>query len=262
MSTRATMFGSSTLNRVAGVALALAAWEVGGRMMGDALFAPLSSVAVEWVGLVKEGRMLAELAVSLRQMLVGFLLACAVGMPLGVIMGRSDAADAIFHPWVSMFVVTSVAALVPLIVIVVGTSLAFRVTVVFLASVWYITLTTYQGARGIEPRFIDVGLSFAAGAGARFFKILLPALYPFLLTGARIGLIHAIRAMVVAEMFIITGYGGLIYNAGFSISSAPLEALLVTLMIIGVAADAVLRAIGRRVAPWYEERVDAGRGPG
>ena len=262
MTMRTGRLSSSTFNRIAGVALALAVWEVGGRIMGDTLFAPLSSVAVEWLDQVRGGRMLTELAVSLRQMLAGFLLACVIGMPLGVMMGRSDTADAIFHPWVSMFVVTSVAALVPLIVIVVGTSLAFRIVVVFLASVWYITLTTYQGARGIEPRYIDVGLSFAAGPLARFFKILLPALYPFLLTGARIGLIHAIRAMVVAEMFIITGYGGLIYNAGFSISSAPLVALLVTLMLIGVAADALLRALGRRVAPWYEERIDAGRGPG
>ena len=49
-------------------------------------------------------------------MAVGFLAACVVGMPLGALMGRSAVADAIFRPWVSMFVVTSTAALIPLFI--------------------------------------------------------------------------------------------------------------------------------------------------
>jgi hypothetical protein len=84
------------------------------------------------------------------------------------------------------------------------------VAIVFMASAWYIVLTTYHGARGVEPRFLDVARSFAASRGAVFWKVLMPALYPYLITGARIGLVHAIRAMVVAEMYVIVGYGGLI----------------------------------------------------
>ena len=55
-------------------------------------------------------------------------------------------------------------------------------------------------ARGVEPRYLDVARSFGASRRAVFWKVLLPALYPYLITGARIGLVHAIRAMVVAEM--------------------------------------------------------------
>ena len=88
-----------------------------------------------------------------------------------------------------------------------------------------------------------------------FREILLPALYPYVITAMRIGLVHAIRAMVVAEMFIIVGYGGLIYRAGLSLSTAPLLALLVTLMLVGVAANALLRSGAQLIAPWYERRV-------
>jgi ABC-type nitrate/sulfonate/bicarbonate transport system permease component len=238
-----------------GIAVALATWELIGRLSGDGLFAPPSLVLTEFVNLVRDGQMLGELAASLRQMLVGYALACLVGLPVGVAMGRSRVFDALFHPWLSMFVVTSVAALVPLFILLFGTGFWFRAAIVFVASVWYVMLTVYHGARGVEPRFIDVGRSFGAGPWRSFAAILLPALYPYIITAMRIGLVHAIRAMVVAEMFIILGYGGLIYRAGYSISTAPLLALLVTLMLVSIAANELLRAAGRMLAPWYEERI-------
>ena len=170
-------------------------------------------------------------------------------------MGRSRLLDALLHPWLSMFVVTSVAALVPLFVLLFGTGFWFRAAIVFVASVWYLMLTVYHGSRGIDPRYLDVGRSFGAGRLKRFWKIMLPALYPYLITALRIGLVHAIRAMVVAEMFIILGYGGLIYRAGYSLTTTPLLALLMTLMLVGMAANAVLRHTARALAPWYEDRV-------
>jgi ABC-type nitrate/sulfonate/bicarbonate transport system permease component len=238
-----------------GIAIALLLWEAIGRATGEELFAPVSAVLVEYAAMLRDGQMLRELAASLRQMLVGYGLACLVGLPVGVAMGRSRLCDALFHPWLSMLVVTSVASLVPLFVIVFGTGFWFRAAIVFVASVWYVMLTVYQGARGIEPRFVDVGRSFGASPWRRFIKILLPALYPYVLTAMRIGLVHAIRAMVVAEMFIILGYGGLIYRAGYSLTTAPLLGLLLTLMLVGVAANAALDWTARALAPWYEERV-------
>lgn len=245
------------LHNLLGIGLALLLWEAIGRLSGEALFAPFSAVLVEYAAMLRDGQMLRELVASLRQMLVGYGLACLIGLPIGVAMGRSRLFDALFHPWLSMLVVTSVASLVPLFVIVFGTGFWFRAAMVFVASVWYVMLTVYQGARGIEPRYVDVGRSFGASAWRRFAKILLPALYPYVLTAMRIGLVHAIRAMVVAEMFIILGYGGLIYRAGFSVSTAPLLGLLLTLMLVGVAANAVLNRAARTIAPWYDERVSS-----
>ena len=240
--------------QLAGVAITLVVWEVVGRIMGEALFAPFSVVVKEYLALLRDGTMLAELAGSIQQMLVGFGLACVVGMPLGIAMGRSRVCDVIFHPWVSMFVVISVAALVPLFLLVFGSGFAFRASIVFMASAWYVVLTTYHGARGVDPRYLDVARSFAASRVTLFWKVLMPALYPYLITGARIGLVHAIRAMVVAEMYVIVGYGGLIHKTGLNMSTAPLLGLLITLMVVSLLATTALRMAGRRLAPWYEER--------
>ncbi len=96
--------------------------------------------------------------------------------------------------------------------------------------------------------------SFSASRLQIFWKVILPALYPYLLTGARIGLVHAIRAMVLAEMFVIIGYGGLVHRSGLSLDTAPLLSLLITLMIVSLALNWLLGAAGRRLAPWYEQQ--------
>src|SRR4051812_28218702 len=143
-----------------GAALFLAVWEIAGRQLGEVILAPPSIVAADYLALLRQGDMLRELAVSLRQMAIGYVGACLIGMPLGIVMGRSRVADAILHPWVSMFVVTSTAALIPLLILILGTDLSLRVTVVFLAAVWYIVLTTYNGARGVSPQQIAAARSF------------------------------------------------------------------------------------------------------
>ena len=209
-----------------GFAIVIAIWEIVGTRLGNSLFAPASSVLIQYLDMLQEGKMLSELFTSLRQMLLGFVIACLVGMPMGIAMGRSKIADTMLRPWVSIFVVTSTAALVPILIMILGTGLTLRATVVFLAAVWYIVLTTYNGAKGISPELLAVGRSFSANRHQIFWKIILPALYPYLITGARIGLIHAIRAMVMAEMFVIIGYGALINQAGMEINTRSLLGLL------------------------------------
>lgn len=238
---------------VLGTTIFLLVWEAAGRVVGSAILAPPSLVAVEYVLLLRQNQMLPELALSLRQMAIGYAAALLVGMPVGVLMGRSRLMDAALQPWVSMFVVTSTAALIPLLIMLLGTGLWLRVTVVFLATVFYVVLTTYNGARGIPPMQLAAARSFGAGGFQLFWKVMVPSLYPYLLTGARVGFVHAIRAMVTAELFVIVGYGGLIHQTGLSVDTGALLGLLLTLMLASLAGDALLRAAGRWLAPWYEQ---------
>ena len=240
---------------LAGIVLFLLLWEALGRWLGSRVIAPPSAVAREYVELLRAGIMLRELASSLRQMLVGFGLACAIGMPLGILMGRIKVVERIMTPWIGMMVVTSVAAMVPLFLLILGTGFAFRATIVFVASVWYIVITAYNGARGVDPGLVAVARSFGASGLQTTVKVVFPAVYPYLIAGARVGLVHAIRAMVMAEMFVILGYGGLIHQTGMMADTEPLIGLLVTLMIVSVLATWLLRVVGNKVAPSYEQRI-------
>ncbi|WP_197922699.1 ABC transporter permease [Thiosulfatihalobacter marinus] len=243
---------------VTGIVMFLLLWEVGGRIAGENLLAAPSIVVFEYIRLLFAGDMLRELVGSLRQMFVGFGLACAIGMPMGALMGRIRLVDALVHPWVSMVVVTSAAALAPIFILMFGTGFEFRVAIVFVSSFGYVTLTAYHGARGIDPKIIDVARSYSTGPVETYRKVILPALFPYLITGARLGLVHAIRAMVMAEMFVLVGYGGLIFQTGQDLSTAPLISYLVTLMFVSVGANMGLGWIGRQLAPWYDSKMSAG----
>src|SRR3546814_3482102 len=111
---------------VGGVVLFITIWEGFGQWLGSRIISPPSLVAIDYVQLLEEGVMLRELLFSLRQMLVGFGLACALGMPLGVLMGRYKTVEHLATPWIGMFLVTSVASLVPLFILLLGTGFAFR----------------------------------------------------------------------------------------------------------------------------------------
>jgi ABC-type nitrate/sulfonate/bicarbonate transport system permease component len=238
----------------AGFAVTLAGWEIAGRMLNDMLLSPPSTVLPLLISMLAEERVLRELAHSMGQMFVGFALACLIGMPLGTLMGRVRFIDALVRPWISLLVVISVAALVPIVILLLGTGMAMRVAIVFLGSVGYVLLTAYHGARGIDAKLVDAARSFSLAGVGLYRKVLLPALYPYLITGARLGLIHAIRAIIMAEMFVITGYGGLIFQTGLDLSVAPLLAYLLLLMIFSTTATAILQRFGNATAPWYEAR--------
>ncbi len=236
--------------KVLGVVVALLLWEVLGRAFGAELFAPPSDVFPELAAMLAQGEVLQILGNSLLAMLAGYLAACLIAIPLGVAMGRSAWFDIVLHPWLSMFIVTSVAAVVPVLILMLGTGFWFRMAIVFIATIWYVMLTIYQGARGIERRWLDVGRAFGATRSVTFRKIILPALLPYVLIALRIGLTHAIRAMIVAELFVLVGYGRLLHDAGFDISTARMLGLLVLIAAVGVVANMLLNEAARLLAPW------------
>jgi ABC-type nitrate/sulfonate/bicarbonate transport system permease component len=238
-----------------GVALLLGIWQIAGSRLSDAILAtPVASAAV-LVETLREGAVWSALASLLGQMAIGYVAALLLGIPLGIAMGRSPVAFTVMKPWAAMLVVVSAAALVPLLIILLGRGPVFMTVVVFAATVWYVVLTVTEAARAVSPRLLAVARVFDASATQRFRFVILPALYPYVMIGARIGFVHALRAAVTAEMFISAGFGGLLNDAGLDLSTAGVFALIVVLMAVSLGATSLMRWIAARTAPWYASRV-------
>jgi ABC-type nitrate/sulfonate/bicarbonate transport system permease component len=221
---------------------------------GEALLATPVQVAPMILATLSDPGFWSAVWLMMWQMLIGYALAMLVGVPLGIAMGRSRMVYSVVKPWASMFIVISAAAIVPLFIILLGRGVAFCVAIVFVVTVWYVVISMTEAARNVSPRLLNVAHSFAASDFQRFRYVLLPALHPFVLIAARIGFVHALRAMITAEMFISAGYGGLLNNAGLDLSTANLFGLIVILMAISVSATGVMRRIANRSAPWYASR--------
>ncbi|MBR0953579.1 ABC transporter permease [Bradyrhizobium canariense] len=237
-----------------GILLVLVLWQMAGQRLGDALLATPVQVGRALVETLSDGLVWAGLWRMMWQMMIGYLLALGIGVPLGIAMGRIPSVDAVVKPWASMFIVVSAAAIVPLFIILMGRGLLLSTSIVFVVTVWYVVIAITEAARSVSPRLLNVAHSFAADDFKRFRYVILPALHPYLMIAARVGFVHALRAIVTAEMFIGADYGGLLNNAGLDLSTAPLFALIVILMMVSISATKLMRWIADYAAPWYASR--------
>ena len=228
-------------------------WEFLGQQLGVVLFAPLSEVIPTYIDLALNGPMIPTLLGSLQEMFLGYALAVAVAVPTGLVMGRVSVVEKTIEPWVSAAFVTSTSALLPVLIIFLGIGFKLRLTVVFLACVWHILLNVYHGSKGVSEEYLDVGRSFDLPRWKMFANITLPATLPFLAAGLRMGLGRALRGIILAETYILIGYGGLIGNYGNqSISTAPVLALILTIMFLGSGLTTVLEKLQERFMPWAD----------
>lgn len=236
------------------LAIGLVGWELLGRYLGSILFAPVSEVAVWYYDLAVHGPMFPVLISSLKDMFLAFGLAVLVAVPVGLLMGRSKFVEHLLEPWISALFVTATAALLPLFIVVFGIDLRFRIAVIWYTCVFHILLNVYHGAKGIDQSYVDVGTSFAASDIKKFTSIVLPATLPFIMAGLRMGSGRAIRGLILAELYIIYGYGGLIGQYGRQVTStAAVLALILTIMFLGLALRTVMVKVQYLVAPWSKE---------
>lgn len=251
------LYGPRQVKILALVAVLLL-WELVGTVLPRSLFAPFSAVAVAYIELA-QGPMF-ELGIqTLREMMMGFGLAVAFAVPVGLIMGRSRVADKMINPWVQAFFATATSALLPLLVIVFGIDLSFRLSIVWLACVWHILINIYHGARGVDAEYLDVGRSFDVSTLTFYRSIVFPAIMPFTIAGLRMGLTRSIRGIILAEFYIVTGYGGLLRQfANQSADLAPVLALALTIMVFGYGLRVGLEKFQLWLYPWSD--VDAAMG--
>ena len=125
-----------------------------------------------------------------------------VGIPVGIVMGRWRAAEAIIDPWVNAIYAIPMVALTPLIYPLTGASFSAAVFVVFLISVFTIMVNTYSGVKYTSNTLAEVGKTFGASEFQFLRKIILPASLPDIVAGMRLGLGRAVLGAIVAQVLV------------------------------------------------------------
>jgi ABC-type nitrate/sulfonate/bicarbonate transport system permease component len=233
----------------------LIAWQAVAEIRGTAFLATPSQTLGGFVDLASEGY-LATVATSLRQLSVGFALAVAVGIPIGLMMGSVRAVDDFLAPYVTTLFVTPKEALLPLLITIFGTRLMFRVAVVFLFSIFFIIMNSAAGVRSVDPRLIEAARAFRVPRRRVFRKVILPGSLPFVVAGIRLGFATAIKGMVIAELWVTFGIGALLKNFGAFRHLDLFFALSILIIAIGVIGTLLLKRLEQRLAPWTVRRGD------
>jgi NitT/TauT family transport system permease protein len=233
----------------------LAVWEICARVLPGSILAPLPAVFVSLTHDLASGAIPRAFAHSLIHLVLGFLLALAVAVPLGFLMGRNRTAFEALDPVVTALYSIPSVAFVPFLIIWCGLFLAGRVALVFLMCVFEMVLTVTAGARDIQKGFVDVGRSFGAKRLTLLRRVLFPAALPFIFAALRIGAVRGINAMITAELFFAAvNLGEMMKEKASHFDVAGLWGLVILMSVFGLVAQEGLKALEARVLAWHIHR--------
>src|SRR6516165_7008102 len=154
-----------------------------------------------------------QLAYSIARVLIGYLLAVAVAIPIGFLIGMSPLMSRALDPFIQVLKPVSPLAWMPLALYTIKDSSLSSIFVIFICSLWPMLINTAFGVAAVRKEWLDVARTLEVGTLRRAFTIILPAAAPTILTGMRISIGIAWLVIVAAEMLVGgTGIGYFVWN--------------------------------------------------
>lgn len=227
------------------------AWEIVGWRTSANISSPSGIVVAAYHLVITENILLPALLETAKGLIVGYVIAVALGIPIGFAMGRSKVAEIVLEPYVTALYATPRIALIPLLVLWAGIGFELRVTVVVLSAIFPLILNVYRGSQQIDQDFVDVGRSCCATRLQMLRTVIVPASLPYLMAGLRLAMGRALIGIIVAEMAAaLTGTGELIVTFG---RYQQTDRLFVPIIVLGLLAIGIQRGMAqleRRATRW------------
>jgi len=209
-------------------------------------------VVQSFADLYQSGELVRNCYFSFLEFFYGFLLAIAIGVPLGFLMATQEKLNNFLDPWVSCIYATPRVALAPIVVVWFGLGILPSSLIVFLGAVFPILLNTYTGIKSVRRNLIDVVRAFGGSPWQIFLKVMIPDATPAIITGMRLAVGRAVIGVVVAELFgAEAGLGFMVYLYSQRFMPGPVFVGIVVLVVFGIAAFVALDKLQRWVSPWY-----------
>ncbi|MDR5836007.1 ABC transporter permease [Caballeronia sp. LZ034LL] len=234
------------------VALLVAAWQFAAlRMPAFVLPGPLRVIeALD--ALVHSETFFTDLGATLYRVLAGFLIAVAVGGPLGIVLGSNPRGARFFEPVLSIVNTVSSAIWAVFAIIWFGISNTTTIFVVFMTAMPLILTNVWQGARTVDAQHVELARSFHMSRAQIMRKIFVPTVLPHLFAGARLAFGFGWRVSLVAETIgSSSGIGYRLRQAADLVQTDQVFAWTLTLVVLMLLLEAgVLKPLERRLFRW------------
>lgn len=226
-------------------AIFLTFWGLAVRWSGSDLFPTPGQVLRGIIELAQKGLLLKYIVSSLFRVTWGFTLAVLAGVPFGLVLGWSTRAYQAFNPIIQILRPISPIAWIPVAILWFGVSDAAPVFLIFLASVFPITVSTTAAVQNMQLVYVRAALNFGLTTGELFRQVVFRACLPQIITGIRIALGIAWLVVVAAEMIAVnSGLGYLIIDARNAGKRYDLVvAGMVMIGLIGLTLDLLVRQL-------------------
>ena len=189
--------------------------------------------------------------ISTARVFGAFLLACLIGIPLGLAMGMSPVMRGIFDPPIEFYRPIPPLAYLPLMIIWFGIGETSKVLLIFLSVFAPVALGARAGVRSAAIEQIHAAYSFGASRWQVMRHVILPSAMPEILTAMRIGIGFGWTTLVAAEMVAATkGIGYMVLSASQFLQTSTVIMGIFVIAAIAYAFDMLMRFVERRVVPW------------
>jgi ABC-type nitrate/sulfonate/bicarbonate transport system permease component len=242
------------LYRLAFLAVLLVGWTVASELIPRNLIpTPLATLEAAQ-RLFGEVRLWIAIGDSLTVYGLGFGLAVAVAVPIGVIMGGIRPVGKTLDIYVNALAATPRVAFIPLIIVLLGLGVQAKVFIVFLGAAMPILLNTYAGVLASSDELVEMARSVGASRWRIFTRITIPSALPFIVVGLRVGATIGLINTVVAELYTaVRGLGGLLAIYGNTFRMAEYFVIVLILATVGVIVTEILRHLQLRLERWRGE---------
>lgn len=256
------MLATRVLPPVLFLLLLLAIWEVACSQPGASLPPPSTVITDTWELIIDpffdkgnlDKGLFWHLAASLKRVAVGFALAAAAGIALGVLIGQSTLAFRGLDPIFQVLRTVPPLAWLPLSLAAFRHADPSAIFVITITAIWPIILNTAVGIRNIPQDYRNVARVLRLNGFEYFFKVMLPATVPFMFTGLKIGIGLSWLAIVAAEMLIGgVGIGFFIWDAWNSSLISEIILALIYVGLVGFMLDRLISFIGNRVGGYAQQ---------
>ena len=229
------------------IAAIVALWWALVAASGSVIFPTPWQVVRGTAELVRDGTLWTHIGASLWRVGVGFALAVAVGVPLGIWMGWVGAAFRTLNPIVQMLRPISPIAWIPIAILWFGVGDVSPIFLIFISSVFPMIVQTTSGVHTIERRYLRAAENFGVSRSVLFRRVVIPAVLPEIIVGMRIGIGVAWLVVVAAEMIALrSGLGYLIIDSRNAGNRYDLViASMVIIGLIGLCLDGATRLLER-----------------
>lgn len=203
--------------------------------------------------LTRAGQLQHHVAVSAFEFFVGYVVASAFGVAIGLVMASSVVGKQTLQPWIAGIYATPTVALAPLFILWLGIGVASKIVVVAMLVIFPVIINTEAGLRTTSKDLVEMVRSFGATPRQIFLKVSLPSALPFIFAGLKLGIGRGLIGVVVAELFgSRAGLGQFISQAAETFNMPALFAGVVILAAGGIALTSGFTWLERRLIPWSD----------
>lgn len=231
-------------------------WQfVGTYVIHNSLFLATPTQAfVSMAKLWSAGTLQNAIIVSGSEFIVGFVIASAAGIVIGLFTASFDRISLVVTPWVSGLYATPIIAVAPLLILWFGVGIWSKIAVVISLVIFPMIISTEAGIRHTDAQLVEAARSFGASHRQIFTKVALPSALPLILAGLRLGVGRGLIGVVVGELAgARAGIGYLINEASQVFNMPELFAGVILLAAAGIILTASFDRLERVLVPWKND---------